>query len=114
MRVFNETRQRLVADRAEEATTFATRLKGLLGRRTLDAGEGLHIDPCNSIHMFFMRFAIDAVLLDRDLQVVKIVHAIPPWRVTSVYRSARSVLELPAGVAQATGMQEGDRLRFDR
>ncbi len=37
------------------------RMKGLLGRRELPDGEGILLRPCASIHMFFMRFAIDAV-----------------------------------------------------
>ncbi len=48
--------------------------KGLLGRDGLAAGEGLLLsDPTGSIHMFFMRFAIDAVFLTKDLEVVKVV-----------------------------------------
>jgi uncharacterized membrane protein (UPF0127 family) len=62
--------------------------------------------------MFFMRIPIDAAFLDRDLKVVKAVHAIAPWRVTPLYRSARSVLELPAGTLAASGTQEGDQLSF--
>ena len=41
-----------------------TRLRGLLGRRGLGAGEGLLLRPSPSIHTWFMRFAIDVVFLD--------------------------------------------------
>lgn len=113
LRVTNETRGRILAERAEEATGFWSRLRGLMGREGLPTGEGLWIDPCNSIHMFFMRFPIDAVFLSKELRVVKVVHAIPPWRVTGLYRDARSVLELPAGIAEASGTTAGDQLRFE-
>lgn len=113
LRVTNVTRGKLLADKAERAESFASRFVGLLGRSELPMGEGLHIDPCNSIHMFFMKFPIDAVFLDRDLKVVKILHAILPWRVSGIYSHARSVLELPAGTAKASDTQEGDVLRFD-
>lgn len=113
LRITNETRDRILADRAEDAITFWSRLKGLMGREDLKVGEGLHIEPCNSIHMFFMRFAIDAVFLSKDRKVVKVLRAIPPWRVSGIYRGARSVLELPAGVAELSGTTEGDQLRFD-
>lgn len=75
-------------------------------------GEALHIVPCNSIHTFFMRIPIDALFLDRDGVIVKALEALPPWRVTGVYFSARSVLELPAGTVAGSGTREGDRLTF--
>ncbi len=112
-RVNNETRQKLLADRAEKATGFFHRFKGLMGRRSLTVGEGLHILPCNSIHTFFMRIPIDVVFLDRQGVIVKQLPALPPWRATSVYFQSRSVLELPAGVLEASGTQEGDRLTFE-
>jgi len=112
-RVNNETRGRLLADRAERATSFLHRFKGLMGRRSLAVGEGMHILPCNSIHTFFMRIPIDVVFLNAQGVIVKKMPALPPWRATSVYFQARSVLELPAGVLEASGTQEGDRLSFE-
>ncbi len=112
LRVTNVTRGKILADRAGEARTFRARLVGLMGRKELRMGGGLHIVPCNSIHMFFMRFPIDALFLDRDGTVVRLFPALAPWRVTSLYPQAHSVLELPAGVAAASGTQEGDRLSF--
>lgn len=112
VRVTNVTRGKILADRAEEARTFRARLVGLMGRRELRMGGGLHIVPCNSIHMLFMRFPIDALFLDRDGKIVRLFPALAPWRVTSLYRQAHSVLELPAGVAAASGTQLGDRLAF--
>jgi uncharacterized membrane protein (UPF0127 family) len=113
LRVNNMTRDRLLADRAERATSFVDRFVGLMGRRSLAMGEGMHILPCNSIHTFFMRIPIDVAFLDREGVIVKQFSALPPWRATSVYFQARSVLELPAGTLQASGTQEGDRLVFE-
>ncbi|MBU8897718.1 DUF192 domain-containing protein [Corallococcus sp. H22C18031201] len=112
-RVNNETRQRLLADQAERAESFVQRFQGLMGRTLLPVGEGLHIVPCNSIHTFFMRIAIDVAFLDKEGRVVKQMAALPPWRATSVYFRAHSVLELPAGVLTASGTQEGDLLSFE-
>lgn len=112
-RVKNETRGKFLADRAEDARSAYQRMRGLLGRKSLAIGEGLHIAPCNSIHTFFMGFAIDALFLDRDGRIVKLLEAIPPWRVSGIYFRAHSVLELPAGVASASGTSEGDRLTFE-
>jgi uncharacterized membrane protein (UPF0127 family) len=112
-KVSNETRGRLLADRAERATSFKDRFLGLMGRRSLAFGEGMHITPCNSIHTFFMRIPIDVVFLDPDGLIVKQIPAMPPWRVSSVHFKARSVLELPSGTLAGSGTQEGDRLIFE-
>ena len=88
-----------------------TRLRGLLGRRELPAGEGLLLRPSSSIHTWFMRFAIDVVFLDRELRVLRIVEAVRPWRFAGC-RGAHAVLELGAGAAGSRALTVGDRLRF--
>ena len=104
---------RLVADKVELAATWKSRLKGLLGRGCLPEGEGLHLVPCSSIHMFFMRFPIDVAFLDARGRVVRAVHGIKPWRATRIYFEAHSALELAAGTLARTAVHEGDLLRFD-
>jgi uncharacterized protein len=99
----------IVCERCVVADSFWTRLKGLLGRRELPAGEGLLIVPTNSIHMFFMRFPIDAVFLDGDLRVLAVRPEVGPWR-TVGHRGARAVLELPAGESSRRGIRAGDQL----
>jgi uncharacterized membrane protein (UPF0127 family) len=56
-----------------------------------------------------MRFPIDAVWVDRDLNVLQVSKEIPPWRTASC-RGAKSVVELPAGEAERRGVRPGDRL----
>jgi uncharacterized membrane protein (UPF0127 family) len=113
--VTNQSREgAVVAPRVEEAARWGERLKGLLGRSELPEGEGLHIVPCNSIHMFFMRFPIDVAFLDPEGRVVRAIHRIKPWRATRVYLEARSALELKAGALERSGTREGDLLRFER
>jgi uncharacterized membrane protein (UPF0127 family) len=113
MVVHNLTRSTTLGDKVEVAETMGSRLKGLLGQNGLAEGEGLHIVPCNSIHMFFMRFPIDVAFLDDESRVVRAIHSIRPWRATRIYFSASSALELPAGTLARTGTLEGDQLRFD-
>ncbi len=110
-KVLNLTRQRVIADRVEVADRGATRRKGLLGRNGLEAGEGLWIVPCESVHTFGMRFPIDLVYVDRKLRVRKVRGNVPPWRVSACL-SAHSVLELAAGAAAGSKTQAGDRLEF--
>jgi uncharacterized membrane protein (UPF0127 family) len=88
-------------------------MKGLLGRSGLEEDEGILLRPASSIHMFFMRFAIDAVFLDRELNVLKIAPTLKPWRMASK-RGSRSVLELPAGRCERVRLREGSRLSLDQ
>jgi uncharacterized protein len=112
VRVRNETRDTTLAFAADVADTSAKRRTGLLKKERLDPGEGLWITPCESVHTFFMKFAIDLVYLDRKKRVRKVRHAVPPWRISGCL-AAHSVLELPAGAAAASGTQPGDQLAFD-
>lgn len=111
-RVTNLTRNTVLATEAEVADTFLRRFQGLMGVPELPLGRALHIEPCTSIHTFFMRIPIDAVFLDASRQVVDVCPAMAPWRMSRVYFGARSVLELPAGTAAASLTQPGDRLEF--
>jgi len=113
LRVVNATRDTVLADRAGWARSFGARFRGLLGRAGLEPGEGLLIEPCASIHMFFMRFAIDAVFLDAGRKVVRLYPRLVPWSAPPRVKGARSVLELPAGAGQASGTQPGDLLRLE-
>jgi uncharacterized membrane protein (UPF0127 family) len=99
----------LVCERCVLADTALTRSRGLLGRRDLASGEGILLKPASSVHMAFMRFAIDAVFLDRDLCVLKIAADLKPWRAAGK-RGAKAVLEIPAGEATRRGLSVGDRL----
>lgn len=111
--IHNQTRSTFLGDRIEVADTPWSRAKGLLGRRSLDEGGGLLITSCNSIHMFFMRFAIDVAFIDDDNRVVHAVHSIRPWRATWFYPRATAALELPAGTLKRTQTEEGDTLTLE-
>jgi uncharacterized membrane protein (UPF0127 family) len=99
----------VVCERCSVADGMFTRMRGLLGRSGLDEGEGLLLRPSPSIHTFFMRFPIDVVFIARDGEVVKVVPAVKPWRMSSA-RGAKAVLELPAGEAERRGIRPGMRL----
>src|SRR3989442_926156 len=86
----------LVCERCELAVNPWTRMRGLLGRTLLAPDEGMLFRPASSIHMFFMRFPIDAVFCDRELRVLEVVRGLQPWR-TAGKRGAKVVVELRAG-----------------
>ena len=81
-------------------------MRGLLGRSSFPAGEGLLLRPAASVHTAFMRFPIDVVFLDSTDRVLKVVGSLPPWRMAAC-RGARAVLELPAGEASSRGLAAG-------
>jgi uncharacterized membrane protein (UPF0127 family) len=109
--VTNLTRNTILADRLEKADTAAKRNKGLLGRSGLNAGEGLWIVPCESVHTFFMQFPIDLVYLDRNHRILKVRAGVRPWRLSACL-VAHSIVELPAGVIAASQTQRGDQLEL--
>jgi uncharacterized membrane protein (UPF0127 family) len=96
-----------VCARCVVARTPLTRMRGLLGRASLERDEGMLFPHTGSIHMLFMRFAIDAVFLDDDLVVLDVVHGLRPWRM-AMRRGAKNVLELAVGAAE--DVRPGDRL----
>jgi uncharacterized protein len=64
------------------------------------------------MHMFFMRFAIDIVFVDKANRVLRINHSLKPWRVSSMVLGARRALELEAGAAARSGTMVGDQLEI--
>jgi uncharacterized membrane protein (UPF0127 family) len=99
----------VACERCTVAYRMWPRMRGLLGKRGLDPGEGLLIRPAPSIHTFFMRFPIDVVFLSRHGEVLKVAERVPPWRARSC-RHSHAVLELAAGEAGRRGIAVGDRL----
>jgi uncharacterized protein len=100
---------RTVATALLTAFDSASRNTGLLRHDSLDLQTALFIAPCNSIHTFFMKFAIDVAFMSKDGRVIKRRTRIPPWRLAMSLR-AHSVVEFAAGVLDEADVQVGDRL----
>jgi uncharacterized protein len=101
----------VVCERCTIADTPAARLRGLLGRKQLTPGEGILLESARSIHTAFMRFPIDAVFLNGNLEVVDVRPNLKAWRAAGC-RGAQSVLELAGGEADRRGVKVGDRLQL--
>ena len=95
------------------ADTSAKRRTGLLKHSGLEPGEGLWIAPCEAVHSFGMKFAIDVVYLDRKKRVRKIRKEMVPRRLSACL-SAHSVLELPVGMIESSRTEPGDQLEFEK
>ena len=96
-----------VSLRVDVAENFIDRFFGLMGKKNLPSGRGLFLAPCNSIHMFFMRFSIDAIYLDKNFKIKKIVRNLPTWRGLSICFGAYGVLEVSAGDADKFNFKVG-------
>ena len=112
MRVENASRGTVVAERVRIASSAMDRTVGLLRTPDVPLGEGLWIERSPSIHMWFMRYPIDAVFVSGDGLVTKVVANLRPWRVVWWARGARDCLELRAGAAAMSDTQRGDELRL--
>jgi uncharacterized protein len=77
------------------AVGFPARLLGLSYLDREEAGAGLLIQRCSSVHTFGMRFALDVHFLDGRLRRLAIRRSVPPRRIAG-HRGAVAVLELPA------------------
>lgn len=110
--VINVHNGAVLATRAQLASGFCSRLVGLLGRAALEEGEALILRPCNSVHMFFMRFPIDVLFLNRRGRVVGLAWNLPPGAVSRIYPDAFQAVELPAGTLGKTGTSVGDVIEF--
>jgi uncharacterized membrane protein (UPF0127 family) len=110
--VRNQTRNAVLGEAVDVADTSEKRRVGLLKHERLEPGEGLWIKPCESVHTFFMKFAIDLVYVDKHQKVRKVRRAVPPWRLSACL-TAHSIIELPAGTIERTGTQAGDELSIE-
>ncbi len=116
MRALNRTKGTILCERLEIAESMAAQSRGLLGRDGLAPGAGMLFEgnwlPLMWMHMFFMRFAIDIVFLDKSNRVRRINRSLKPWRVSSMVFGARRALELEAGAAARSSTTEGDQLEI--
>ncbi len=93
----------------EVATNLWTQTVGLMGRKEFAPDGGLFIPHCNAIHTAFVRFPIDVMFLDEKMRVVRLVPALPPWRMIGFVRGAKSVVELPAGTLRQKQIEAGQQ-----
>jgi uncharacterized membrane protein (UPF0127 family) len=110
--IVNQTRDTTIASKVETARDPSQRMKGLLGRSSLPQGEALIITQCQSIHMFFMEFPIDAIFCDRNNKVVGLCRDIKPFHLSPIFFKANYVIELPVGTITASHTQLGDQIKL--
>ena len=102
----------LIANEVKEAKSFMARLRGLMYKKDLPSGEALLIKPCDSIHTFGMRFAIDVLFIDSAGTILRAVHSLKPGKVIGPVRKAIAVLEMISGSLPGEIELEGKTVRF--
>jgi uncharacterized membrane protein (UPF0127 family) len=110
---------RIVVANVRRADSFRDRFFGLMGKHQVDADEGLLLAHTSSIHMFFMRTAIDAIFLgpptsDGTQSIVALRRRLRPWRgLVPFVRGARDCLELAPGAIDRAKLVVGDDVRLE-
>ncbi|HJV16041.1 MAG TPA: DUF192 domain-containing protein [Bacillales bacterium] len=107
LKVVNLSNGTELANFVANADTFFKRLKGLMFTKSLSAGHGLHIQPCRSIHTYFMNYEIDVLYLSDQFEIVGMDEKMKPASVGKYQKKAFSVLELPAGTISRTETKIG-------
>jgi len=112
LEVRNTTRDESLARRVMLADGWWTRLRGMMGRPEPVADEGMLLAPCQSVHMYWMKYPLDVAFLSSDGRVVATYHELAPSRRSKWHRNAEQALELKAGRLAATQTEVGDRLEL--
>lgn len=112
MKILNHTQNSLIADKVRVADKFVSRLVGLLDRKEIYPGEALIITNCQQIHMFFMKFPIDVIFIDRSDIVVGLVENISPFSMSPIFLQSHRAIELPAGAISQSRTSLGDIIQF--
>lgn len=110
MKVVNKSKNTVIAEDIKMADTAISRLVGLLNRSSISPKEGLIITQCRSIHMFFMKFSIDVIFVDKNEKVIGLVRNIKPWQMSPYFLKAKYVVELFPGTIDNSKTEKGDFL----
>ncbi len=91
----------------EVAITETELYTGLLGKTT--AGSGLFLMGATAIHTFQMKFAIDAIYLNLQGQVLGIDENLTPNRYGTTVTYTAHVVEFNSGTVRDNGIQVGEQ-----
>ncbi|MGE5605758.1 MAG: DUF192 domain-containing protein [Bacteroidota bacterium] len=97
----------LLFTRVKVADDFITKLRGLMFYREMPGIDGLLLCACQMAHLFWMRFPLDLVYLNREKAVV-FIETKYPNQLGRFVKNAYYVLEINAGTGKAKNIRVGD------
>ena len=68
----------IICNKMIVAENILNRMQGLMFSEKMPECDGFLIDPCRSIHTFFMLYSLDILFLDKNFKVVKILYDLTP------------------------------------
>jgi hypothetical protein len=101
---------KVLAEKTIFAKTFLERLKGLMFITNMEDNTALVLEPCNSIHTFFMRFPIDVIFTSKEGRVLHVIEGMKPFKISKIVKGARYAIEMPSGAAK--GVKSGQCIKF--
>ncbi len=112
MIIENFSKRTILAKHVVIANNIFSRLKGLLGTKSLKECSALIIKPCSSIHTYFMQYDIDVIFVDKQNKVLAALDGMAPFKISKVYFNAAFCIEFPAGTIKKTSTNIGDTIIF--
>ena len=109
----NKKNQTTVFNKIEKPTSFFARNNGLMFRDTIENDCGFMITGCNGIgwiHTFFMKFSIDIIYLNKNMQIKQIKRNVKPNRLTWPILGTWNVIECSANNLKLNDLVTGDTL----
>lgn len=79
------------------ADTFVKRFLGYMFQKKPHY-DAILLKPCSSIHTYFMKFDIDVLFLDSDMNIIKKIEKLQPNKIIGPVKNAALVIEAEAGV----------------
>jgi hypothetical protein len=108
-RLVNQRNGTVLASMLMTAFDSSSRRTGLLNHAVMPHDAAMIIAPCNAVHTIRMRFDIDIAFVSREGRVVKVRHAVKPWRMAAAL-GAFAAIELPAGALAQSETIPGDTI----
>jgi uncharacterized membrane protein (UPF0127 family) len=91
------------------ADTFISRFLGYMFQKKPHY-EAILIKPCNSIHTFFMKFDIDVLFLNKNMEVIQKIECLPKGKVIMPVKDAMMVIEAKTGMFD--DVKQGEKISF--
>lgn len=108
--VYNKTRESFLSLGVTAANTTFARLRGLIGRFTLQSDEGIWMVPSSGVHTIGVMVPLDLIYLDDKHRVIHVIEHFPTFRIAPLRAQSESVLELPTHTIYSSQTQVGDEL----